>query len=605
MQALTHNIDDVLKEYFGYQEFRHLQRECIEKVLSRKDTLLIMPTGGGKSLCYQIPAVIFEGLTVVVSPLISLMTDQVRQLKDVGIDADMLNSSLSFEEYIRNKELVASGQTKILFLAPETLMKPDVLELLHSAQVDCITIDEAHCISEWGHDFRPEYRQISSVRQEFPKAVCLAMTATATPRVRQDIVKNLNFHPDSELVASFNRDNLHYEVIPKMNPLDQVANFLKNFENQSGIIYCFSRKQVDQLTKDLSKQGFSVRPYHAGLSDIARRKNQNAFIYDKVQIIVATVAFGMGINKPNVRFVVHYDMPKNIESYYQETGRAGRDGLPARCLLLFNVGDTYKINFFIDQIEDEQHRRVAKKHLNAIVDYAETLQCRRVPLMEYFGEAYTKTNCELCDNCLNPPPEAVDISAVAEKLLLTIGETGERFGAAHVIHVLRGSNAERVISYGHNNLTMHGKGKEYSIKQWQFVMRQLIQQGFVHKEEEYGVLKLQDTAYQVMNKEVRMLGQLPAVESVKAQTRVKSTSLSKDFDDYDHELFNILRKRRTQIAARKRVPPYVIFSDKSLIDMSKRMPTTKAEFSITFGVGAVKLQKYGEEFMRLIREYCQ
>ncbi|MFT5387180.1 MAG: ATP-dependent DNA helicase RecQ [Candidatus Omnitrophota bacterium] len=604
MQTVLNNIDEVLKEYFGYSNFRHLQRDCIEAVLDKKDTLLIMPTGGGKSLCYQIPAIIFPGLTVVISPLISLMIDQVRQLKDVGIDAEMLNSSLSFDEYLMNKQLVESGQTKILFLAPETLMKPDVMAMLHSVQVDCITIDEAHCISEWGHDFRPEYRQISYVRQEFPKAVCLAMTATATPRVRQDIAKNLKIESDNELIASFNRDNLHYEVIPKMNPLNQVLDFLKGFEHQSGIIYCFSRKQVDQLTNDLKKHGHSVRPYHAGLSDVARRKNQDAFICDKVQIMVATVAFGMGINKPNVRFVVHHDMPKNIEAYYQETGRAGRDGLPSRCLLLFNLGDTYKINFFIDQIEDEQQKRTSKMHLNAMVEYSESMECRRVPLMKYFGETYENKNCELCDNCVNPPPELGDISDVAIKLLVAIAETGETFGVTHVIHVLRGSKAQRVIDYGHDNLTTHGKGSEYSIKQWQFVLRQLVQQDFVRKEEDYGVLKLEASAYQVMNQELEVLGQLPALEPVKAQARVKRTSLCKDFDDYDPELFNILRKRRKEIAGRKHVPPYVIFSDKALVDMSKRMPKTLDEFSTTFGVGGVKLKKYGREFVSIIRHYC-
>ena len=376
----------ILKETFGYDTFRPHQREVIENVLARHDTLAIMPTGGGKSLCYQIPALLFDGLTVVVSPLISLMKDQVEQLRAFGVPALFLNSSLGVQEYQENMGYVKHGEVKLLYVAPETLLTPRILALLDSVQVDCLTIDEAHCISEWGHDFRPEYRQLVAVRQRFPNAVCLALTATATERVRKDIRTTLKFSTSNEFIASFNRENLYIEVVRKRDPIAQTIHILEKHKDQSGIIYCFSRRQVDELAAYLAAQGYSIRPYHAGLEDFERKQNQEAFIRDDAQIIVATIAFGMGINKPNVRFVIHFDLPKSIESYYQEIGRAGRDGLPAHCTLLFNYSDVAKINYFIDQKEGDE-KRVAIGHLDAIVRYAEDeLTCRRRPLLNYFGE---------------------------------------------------------------------------------------------------------------------------------------------------------------------------------------------------------------------------
>jgi ATP-dependent DNA helicase RecQ len=389
--AMTSTPATILKNVFGFDHFRPLQLEIINNVLVRKDTLAIMPTGGGKSLCYQIPALIFPGLTVVVSPLIALMKDQVEQLRELAVPAIFLNSSLSFEEYLDNMQQVRSGQVKLLYVAPETLLSPRLFNLLNEIHLDCLTIDEAHCISEWGHDFRPEYLQLIGVRELFPQAVCLALTATATPRVRQDIKTSLGFEHSNEFITSFNRENLLIEVRPKTDPAAQALDFIRRFPDQSGIIYCFSRRQVDELTTSLVRRGFSVRPYHAGLADSERKENQELFIRDDVQIIVTTIAFGMGINKPNVRFILYFDLPKSIEGYYKEIGRAGRDGLPAHCLLLYSYADVQKLKYFIDQ-KDDLERQVLYEHLKALTRYAESDVCRRVPLLAYFGEKYTTAN---------------------------------------------------------------------------------------------------------------------------------------------------------------------------------------------------------------------
>jgi ATP-dependent DNA helicase RecQ len=427
----------VLKGTFGYDDFRPLQEEVIGKVLKRKDTLVIMPTGGGKSLCYQIPALIFDGLTIVISPLISLMKDQVEQLHEFNIPAVFLNSSLTPGEYDRNVSIIKNGKANMLYLAPETLLMPRTRELLADVQVDCFTIDEAHCISEWGHDFRPEYRQLAEVRKDFPDAVCLALTATATPRVREDIRQILEMADSETFVASFDRQNLFLKIVDKADPVEQILDFLYTRKKQSGIIYCFSRRQVDELYMDLKDEGYSARPYHAGLSEAVRTRNQEAFIRDDVDIIVATIAFGMGINKPDVRFVVHHDMPQNIESYYQQIGRAGRDGLRADCLLLFSHSDTQKINYFINQ-KDEKEKKVAREHLDSLLKYLETTVCRRVPLMAYFGETYRKDDCGMCDNCLTLDSDKEDLTVQAQKFLSCVVRLDERYGANYVVDVLKG-----------------------------------------------------------------------------------------------------------------------------------------------------------------------
>lgn len=587
----------ILKTVFGYDDFRPLQAEIIANVLKKNDTLVIMPTGGGKSLCYQIPALIFSGLTIVVSPLISLMKDQVEQLVQVGVPATVLNSSLTLEQYRRNVEKVKQGIIRLLYMAPEALLRPNMLAMLSSVEVDCLTIDEAHCISEWGHDFRPEYRQLVTVRDRFANAVCIALTATATPRVRQDIKTCLGFEDSDEFVGSFNRKNLFIQVISKHNPFEQTVEFIKGFPGQSGIIYCFSRRQVDDLFEALRSKGFSVRPYHAGLSERDRTRNQDLFIKDDVQIMVATIAFGMGIDKPNVRFVVHYDLPKNIESYYQEIGRAGRDGLPAHCLLLFSYGDIQKTKYFINK-KEEHEQRVANIHLNALLGFIETERCRRIPLLDYFGEKYSREDCGMCDNCLTEEEDLKNITIAAQKFLSCAKRTEERFGAGHIIDVLRGSEAKKVIRFGHQHLSTYGIGRDFSKRQWFHLSRQFIRKGLLVQDMEFGSLKLTDKAWKVLRGEEKVLGRME-------EERVDRTSEKDDHKDYNRNLFEILRKERKQLADKSKVPPYVIFSDKTLIEMATFFPQSKQSMLDIHGVGAVKHDKYGPVFLDIIQEYCK
>jgi ATP-dependent DNA helicase RecQ len=588
----------ILRSVFGYEQFKPLQLEVIQNVLEKRDTLAVMPTGGGKSLCYQIPALIFPGLTVVVSPLIALMKDQVEQLEQSGVPALFLNSSLAHEEYQLNMQRVRSGEIKLLYVAPETLLTPRIFNLLASLPLDCLTIDEAHCISEWGHDFRPEYRQIIEVRERFPEAVCLALTATATPRVRSDIKASLRFKTGNEFVASFNRENLHLEITPKTDPGSQTLELLRRFPNQSGIIYCFSRKQVDDLAAFLTAKGFSVRPYHAGLDDSLRKLNQELFIRDDVQIIVATIAFGMGINKPNVRFIIHYDLPKSIEGYYQEIGRAGRDGLPAHCLLLYSYSDVRKLRYFIDQ-KEENERQAAYQHLNALIHYAESDVCRRVPLLGYFEEKYSSENCAMCDNCLKSPGEQVDITILAQKFLSCVKRSGERFAATHITHILTGIENEKVLKYGHQTLSTFGIGKDLNRKQWLHIAQQLVQKGLLDQSQDmYRTLNLTPLAYEILKNRETIMGLLNPTE-VAAKTG-KAGGL-----EHDEELFRLLRQKRKDLADEARVPPYVIFSDRTLVEMAAYYPMSSASLLNINGVGRVKLERYGEIFLKIIREYCQ
>ena len=587
--------ETILKNTFGYDAFKPFQREVIDNVLKKRDTLAILPTGGGKSLCYQIPALMFPGLTVVVSPLIALMKDQVEQLKQLGVPALFLNSSLSFNEYLENMARVQDGEVKLLYVAPETLMTPRLFNLLSNVQLDCLTIDEAHCISEWGHDFRPEYRQLAEVRSKFPKAVCLALTATATPRVREDIQSSLHFETSNEFVASFDRDNLLIEVTPKSDPATQTLQFLKRFPDQSGIIYCFSRKQVEDLATLLIRKGFSARPYHAGLADEDRRKNQEDFIRDDVQIMVATIAFGMGINKPNVRFVIHYDLPKSIESYYQEIGRAGRDGLPSHCLLLYGYGDVQKLKYFIDQkVESEQ--LVAYQHLNALVRYAESDICRRVPLLAHFGEKYTRENCGMCDVCLAGEKKLTDITVPVQKFLSCVKRTGEMFGAAHIIDVLMGSQNQKVTKFGHQSLSVYGIGKDLSRTQWQSISRQMIQKGLLDQDERYGSLKLTQRAYDLLKNKTAFQGILHEEPVTIAPKKTRA-------DEHDAALFELLKIKRKELAGEAGVPPYMIFSDRSLLEMSARLPLSLDDFLKINGVGQVKARRYGASFLGVIGMY--
>jgi ATP-dependent DNA helicase RecQ len=588
---------EILKNIFGYDEFRTLQMEIITSILNKKDALVVMPTGGGKSLCYQLPALIFNGLTVVVSPLISLMKDQVDQMTQLGVDAVLLNSSISRPEYYENINQIREGKVKLLYVAPETLLKNDILEFLESVKVECFAIDEAHCISEWGHDFRPEYRKIAHVRKRFPDAVCIALTATATARVRSDIRKNLELNESNDFVASFNRGNLFYKIIPKDNPLEQTLEFLKQFKNESGIIYCFSRDGVDRLYLNLKKQGYSVRPYHAGLSDEERQENQDLFLRDEVQIMVATIAFGMGIHKTNVRYVIHFDLPKSIEAYYQETGRAGRDGVDSTCLLLYSYSDIHKIRYFMDQKSDAEEKKAAMAQLNALVDYADTSGCRRIPLITYFGEEYNEVYCGMCDNCVSPEEHSDDITVPAQMFLSCVKRSGERFGAGHIIDILRGSKSKKINDFNHQTLSTYGIGKEYSKDIWMKLVRQFVKQKLILNDtENAGVLKLTEKAYNVMKGAESVTGSIH-----EDKKRNFSNSGTKE---YDSELFEILREKRRELAASGNVPPYVIFSDKTLFEIVSLYPQSHESLLKIHGIGAHKIEKYGDILLSIIIEYC-
>jgi ATP-dependent DNA helicase RecQ len=594
-------IQAILKNVFGYDEFRPFQAEIISNILAKKDVLVVMPTGGGKSLCYQIPALVFEGLTIVISPLISLMKDQVAQLNQCGVAAAVLNSSLSPSEYRKNVRQIKQKKAKLLYLAPEALLKAGMLELLASVPIDCLAIDEAHCISQWGHDFRPEYRQLSKARAHFPKAVCAALTATATPRVRADIKASLQLGGGKEYVASFNRENLFIQFVPKDNPTRQTLRFLEKFKNQSGIIYCHSRRQVESLNEILRDDGLSSAPYHAGLSDLERNRNQEAFIRDDIHIIVATIAFGMGIDKPNVRFVVHYDLPQNIESYYQEIGRAGRDGLKSHCLLLFSYADVQKIKYFIDQ-KAPAEKRTAAIHLNALLRFAETEICRRIPLLNYFGEDYAIEKCHMCDNCLAEEKEQVDLTVAAQKFLSCVKRTGEKFGSVHIVDVLRGSKARKVLQFGHQKLSTYGIGEDYSKKQWQQMSRQFLHQGLMAQDMEFGGLKLTGKGWEVLKGRQKVQGRLDEEGSFE-----KNVDAPYRADDLDiaQPLFERLRRQRKELADKSGVPPYVIFSDKTLVEMARFFPQSRESLLTIHGVGAVKGRKFGALFLDVIKQYCR
>jgi ATP-dependent DNA helicase RecQ len=587
----------ILKNTFGYDDFRPLQQEIIENILGRKDTLVIMPTGGGKSLCYQIPALIFEELTVVVSPLISLMKDQVEQLSALGVGALVLNSTLSFEEYGQNVSRILRNDVRLLYLAPETLLMPKTLAMLSSRRVDCIAIDEAHCISEWGHDFRPEYRQLVEVRNQFPKAVCVALTATATPRVQKDIQNCLNFEATNAFIASFNRKNLFLQIEQKTSPVLQTIEFINKFPNQPGIIYCLARKQVDDLTQTLSKAGLSVKPYHAGLADSERRQNQERFIRDDVQIMIATIAFGMGINKPNIRFVLHYDLPQNIESYYQQIGRAGRDGLRAHCLLLFGYSDIHKIKYFINQKADKE-KRTAIMHLGALIRMAETGDCRRIPLLTYFGEKYASPKCGMCDNCASGEQTLCDLSIPAQKFLSCVKRCEEMFGAEHIIDVLRGGKTQKVMKFSHQDLSTYGIGKDYTKQAWFHLSRQLLQKGLMLQDMEHGALKLTPQAWEVLRGKELFLGKMDA--------KPEAPSPVKDIETgCDPSLFALLREKRKELADMTNVPPYVIFPDKTLIEMAIFFPQSPESLRHLHGVGSIKSERYGHYFLEIIAAYCK
>ncbi|MCF7918411.1 MAG: DNA helicase RecQ [Candidatus Cloacimonetes bacterium] len=587
-------IYDLLASVFGYTEFRDLQEELIENILDGKDSLGIMPTGSGKSLCYQLPSLILPGMVIVVSPLISLMKDQVDQLRELGIKATFLNSSQDRWEYEETIAAILAGKFRLLYVAPETLLLERTLNVLQSLKISLITIDEAHCISEWGHDFRPEYRQLTILREKFPDSIILALTATATKQVRHDIAHILGIDPANIFISSFNRPNLFLEVDIKTDVLRQILDFIKKFPQQSGIIYCSTRKQVDTLTRELQQRNYSVLPYHAGLTDAQRWENQEKFSRDDALIMVATIAFGMGINKPNVRFIMHSDLPKNIETYYQQIGRAGRDGEPAQCLLLFNYGDIGKIKFFFQEKSEEELIH-ANNLLTEMIRYCEADVCRRVLLLKYFGETAAAEHCGNCDNCQLSEQELEDLTLPAQKFLSCMWRTGELYGANYIIQVLRGSRDQRILARHHEELSTYNIGNELSKNQWLELSGKLHSGGIIRREEEHGSLKLTPKAWDIMKNNEKLLGKLHQEHKPdKVETR-----------DYDVELFEILRRERKRIADEKRVPPYVIFADKSLQDMAIYYPQTEASFLQMHGVGAAKCAAYAQVFLPLISDYAR
>ena len=568
---------EVLKDVFGYEQFRPLQEEIINHILNQHDALIVLPTGGGKSLCYQLPALIFDGVTVVVSPLISLMQDQVMQLQQRDVRAAFLNSTLSNSEYVATMQRVKRGEIKLLYVAPETLMRPEILLMLDESNVACLAIDEAHCISQWGHDFRPEYRQLISVRERFANAVCVALTATATTRVQKDIKQSLKIHEENEFIASFDRANLFIAVEPKVNLSNQTLEFLNAHRDESGIIYCQTKKQVESLSRELVEHGISALPYHADLDSETRKQNQEAFTNGDTRVMVATIAFGMGIDKEDVRFVLHAGLPKEPESYYQEIGRAGRDGLQAECLLLFSYGDVDTIHHFIDQgASSEQEGRLER--LQTLVDWATSIECRRKGLLAYFGERYDNRNCGMCDNCRNVGMERVDLTAPAQKFLSCVFRTKQIFGEAYIIDVLRGSKAQKVIKNGADKLSVYGIGTEHSKEQWRQLALQFLQHELLNRETQHGSLRLTRRGWALLRNEEQFWG-IPVnlANHIPEESDTDDTT-SEESNEYSHELFEQLRTTRRELAESGHVPPFVVFHDRTLREMAAQLPQSVEAF---------------------------
>ena len=568
-------------------------------VLGKDHCLVLMPTGGGKSLCYQLPALSLDGLTLVVSPLIALMKDQVDALRANGIPAAYVNSSLPASEIGSIHTAALMGRIKILYIAPERLTVPGFVSFLDSVSVSLIAIDEAHCISEWGHDFRPDYRNLKALRARYPDVPCIALTATATERVREDIVTQLDIPGGKTFISSFNRKNLTYTVLPKRDQLDALIGLLTKHKDESAIVYCFSRKATEDLVADLKEEGYNALPYHAGLDSATRRTNQERFIRDETPIIVATIAFGMGIDKPDVRLIVHYDMPKSVEGYYQETGRAGRDGLPSDCVLFYSSGDRSKQEYWIGQMEDEEEQDRARGKLDGMVEYSELTRCRRAYLLRYFGEELDEQNCGGCDFCL-ADMEDFDATVITQKILSAVIRTEERFGVSHIVNVLRGSRAKRVIETGHDKLSVYGIARDFSKDEITSISRQLIDGGLLAKASgEYPTLSVTSAGREFLRSRAN-LRLTRKKESRAERKRSVDSSL-----DYDRGLFELLRDLRRVLAEERSVPPYVVFGDVSLVQMAYFVPQSRESFSRITGVGANKLEEYGKIFVKHIREYAE
>jgi ATP-dependent DNA helicase RecQ len=589
---------DTLRKVFGFRQFRPNQESVVRAILEKRDVFAVMPTGGGKSLCYQLPAVLLPGTCMVISPLIALMKDQVDGARSNGIRAAFLNSSQSPDERDSVMHDLLSNSLDLLYVAPERFILSHFRETLSRVHLSMAVIDEAHCISEWGHDFRPDYLSLSDLVTLFADIPVAAFTATATHRVQQDILDKLALRTPLIVRASFDRPNLLYNVSFKDNPEAQIVTLLKNNPGKAGIIYRTSRKSVNDTAALLKAKGFRALPYHAGLSDTDRKCHQEAFIRDEADVIVATIAFGMGIDKSNIRFVIHADLPKSIENYYQETGRAGRDGEPAECTLLFSQGDIPKMRFFIDSMVDETERERALGALSKVIAFASTSVCRRRTLLDYFGESYPHDNCNSCDICLGTR-EVVDVTLEAQMLLSAIVRTEERFGAAHIVDIVTGSQNKKILDFGHDRLKTYGVGKGHDKKYWRRLIDELLAQKAIKKSEGlYPILFL-------LPKAVRILRNEECIDIVRVLDKKKIQQLPEaGAAPYDQELFELLRSLRKQIADEHGIPPYVVFSDRTLHDMAANFPRTAESMLTVSGVGEVKLERYGRQFLRLIDRYC-
>lgn len=580
----------ILQQYFGYSSFRPGQEQIVDSILSGRDTVGIMPTGGGKSICYQVPAMLMDGVTIVISPLISLMKDQVDVLQSMGIPATQINSSLGFREAAHRLEKARQGEYKLLYIAPERLEAESFLALLHEMPVPFVAVDEAHCVSQWGHDFRPSYLKIASFLQALPKRpIIAALTATATPEVTEDIRKQLSLENEQVFITGFGRDNLVLSVRKGENRRDFVHEYLKANRQQAGIIYASTRKDVDELYENLLKRGHSVTRYHAGLSEVERARNQEAFLFDDVTVMVATNAFGMGIDKSNVRYCIHYNMPKNLEAYYQEAGRAGRDGEMSECILLFHPQDIQTQSFFIEQNQQGSERKPYEyKKLYAMVEYCRTPKCLQQTILQYFGETSAST-CGQCSNCTNDQ-ELVDITVEAQKIFSCVKRMKERYGASLIAQVLKGSKNKKVLQFGLDQLPTYGVMKEYTEQEIVDMIQLLIADGYLTvKESKYPIVMLSD----------RVLPVLRGEETVWQKILLRPKHQQEDNDD----LFERLRQLRKEISQHEGVPPFVIFHDSTLKELSRLCPDDKQAMLAVKGIGAAKFEKYGHQFLALLQEY--
>ncbi len=597
MDSINDTFNDTLRQVFGLHEFRPHQEEIIEQLTGGGDAFVLMPTGGGKSLCYQLPALHRPGMAIVVSPLISLMKDQVDALLANGVKAAMYNSTLKQHEAREVLRQLHDGELDLLYVAPERMMNQGFIQSLENVEIALIAVDEAHCVSQWGHDFRPEYAALGDLKQYFPGVPLIALTATADPHTREDIVNVLGLPNAPRYITSFDRPNIRYSVLEKHRPQSQLRRFLARRENESGIVYALSRKRVEEIAAYLREQGYSAAAYHAGLNSDTRKQVQERFLKDDLLIVVATVAFGMGIDKSNVRFVVHYDLPRHLEAYYQETGRSGRDGLPAEALLLFGLQDVAMARSQIESKTNETQRRIDAHKLNSMVGFAESLTCRRRVLLGYLGETLEE-DCGNCDVCLEPP-EKFDATTAARKVISSVYRVGQRFGIKHVVDVLRGADTERIRTLSHDRLTTYGIGEEYSHAEWTSIARQLIHRGYLVQDiANYSVLKLTPQALPILRGETQLELAVPRTREKTVKKKAPKSTINLNTDEL--RLFETLREIRKHLAEESNVPPYVIFGDASLVEMCRDRPATNEEFLEITGVGQVKLERHGETFLEAI-----